>query len=82
MNLFTCPFLKLSQDYISHTKVGDKNPWNFPKMHSHMHLFDDIEAKGVTRNYNTKPNENLHGPLKTLYKLQTNFKNVGQQVCI
>jgi hypothetical protein len=43
-------------------------------------MFSDIEEKGVTRNYNTKPNENLHGPLKTAYKLRTNFKNIGDQV--
>jgi hypothetical protein len=49
-------------------------------MHSRKHLFDDIEAKGVTRNYNTKPNEKLHGPLKESYKLRTNFKDVAGQV--
>ena len=49
-------------------------------MHSRKHLFDDIEAKGVTRNYNTKPNEKLHGPLKESYKLWTNFKDVAGQV--
>ena len=26
--------------------------WDFPKMHSQLHLFDDIVAEGVTRNYN------------------------------
>ncbi|KAG1846280.1 hypothetical protein F4604DRAFT_1884179 [Suillus subluteus] len=36
--------------------------WNFPKKHASSHLFDDILAKGATRNYNTKPNEKMHGP--------------------
>ena len=45
-----------------------------------MHLFDDIKAKGVTRNFNTKPNEKMHGPLKESYQLRTNFKNVVDQV--
>ena len=31
--------------------------WDFPKMHLQLHLFDDIIAKGITRNYNTKTNE-------------------------
>jgi len=44
------------------------------------HLFDDIEAKGATRNYNTKPNEQMHGPLKDSYQNQTNFRNFTEQV--
>ncbi|KAF9011392.1 hypothetical protein BDQ17DRAFT_1183055, partial [Cyathus striatus] len=39
--------------------------WNIPKIHALLaHLFDDIEAKGVTSTYNTKLNEQAHGPLK------------------
>ncbi|KAK0484990.1 hypothetical protein IW261DRAFT_1330175 [Armillaria novae-zelandiae] len=54
--------------------------WNFPKAHSHQHLFDDIEAKGVTLNYNTKPNESMHGSFKESYQHRTNFKNVDEQI--
>ncbi|KAH9032560.1 hypothetical protein EDB85DRAFT_2233424 [Lactarius pseudohatsudake] len=54
--------------------------WNFPKMHALVHSFDDIEAKGASRNYNTKPNEKLHGPLKKTYARQTNFKNIAPQI--
>ncbi|EGN93201.1 hypothetical protein SERLA73DRAFT_126702 [Serpula lacrymans var. lacrymans S7.3] len=54
--------------------------WNFPKAHTHKHAFDDIIAKGATQNYNTKPNEKLHGPLKKLYALQMNGKQVTQQI--
>ncbi|KAK0235513.1 hypothetical protein EDD85DRAFT_792333 [Armillaria nabsnona] len=50
--------------------------WNFPKIHSHQHLVDDIMAKGVMQNYNTKPNEKMHGPLKDAYQLRTNFKEI------
>lgn len=53
--------------------------WNFPKLHALVHSFDDIVAKGVTRNYNTKPNEKLHHPLKNAY-MRTNFKDVASQV--
>ncbi|KAI9428775.1 hypothetical protein H4582DRAFT_2091022 [Lactarius indigo] len=58
-------------------KVKD---WNFPKMHALVHGFDDIEAKGASRNYNTKPNEKFHGPLRKLYLNRTNFKNVVPQI--
>ena len=44
------------------------------------HAFDDIRAKGVTRNYNTKTNEKLHGPIKDSYHLRTNFKQVADQI--
>ncbi|KAI6037443.1 hypothetical protein BKA83DRAFT_4460325 [Pisolithus microcarpus] len=57
-----------------------KKNWNFLKNHMHMHAFDDIKAKGVTRNFNTKPNKKMHGPLKEKYKKHTNFKNVAQQI--
>ena len=61
--------------------VDNKN-WNFPKLHLGTHIFDDIEAKGATRNYNTKPNEKMHGSLKDSYLLHTNFRDVAEQVCI
>ena len=57
-----------------------KGGWNFPKMHLIQHLFDDIEAKGITRNYSTKPFEKMHGPLGESYKRVTNFKDVTGQV--
>ncbi|KAK0211611.1 hypothetical protein IW262DRAFT_1301552 [Armillaria fumosa] len=59
-----------------------KNPtsWSIPKVHTQQHLFDDIIAKGATKNYNTKVNESMHGPLKKTYQTQTNFKNVSEQI--
>ena len=76
------------QEYINEASaVAEANEkemknWNFPKMHALIHSFDDIEAKGATRNYNTKPNEKLHGPIKKAYLRQTNFKDVAPQVCL
>ena len=49
-------------------------------MHLIQHLFDDIEAKGVTQNYSTKPFEKMHGPLGESYKQVMNFKDVAGQV--
>lgn len=43
-------------------------------------MFDDIQRKGVTRNFNSKPNESAHRPLKKFYMHHTNFKNVDSQV--
>ena len=62
---------------------GSEDPknWNFPKMHMLLHLFDDIVAKGATRNYNTKTNESRHRPIRRVYALLTNFKDVAEQVC-
>ena len=60
-------------------ETSDKN-WDFPKNHMFSHLFDDIMNKGVTRNYNTQPNEQMHGSLKDSNDLRINFKNVATQV--
>ncbi|KAI6143304.1 hypothetical protein BKA82DRAFT_4331247 [Pisolithus tinctorius] len=72
-------FNSLMKKYAEKTQYTGKN-WNFPKNHTRMHVFDDIEAKGVTHNFNMKPNEKMHGPLKEAYQKQTNFKNVAQQI--
>lgn len=56
--------------------------WNFPKMHSHKHLIANILQKGVTRIYNTKPNEKAHSPLKSFYQRMTNFKDITEQVSL
>ena len=53
---------------------------NVPKMHLIQHLFDDIEAKGATRNYTSKTFETMHGAMGATYLRMTNFKDVGRQV--
>ncbi|KAI6037084.1 hypothetical protein BKA83DRAFT_4040758, partial [Pisolithus microcarpus] len=72
-------FNTLMQKFSEKTENTKKN-WNFPKNHTRTHTFDDIEAKGVTRNFSTKPNEKMHGPLKEKYQRCTNFKNVTDQI--
>ncbi|KAG1758596.1 hypothetical protein EDD22DRAFT_981351 [Suillus occidentalis] len=64
-------FLK---QYINKTADIKDKGWNFLKLHMDAHLFNDIEAKGATWNYNTKPNEKMHGSLKDSYLLRTNFQ--------
>ncbi|KIJ07425.1 hypothetical protein PAXINDRAFT_164593 [Paxillus involutus ATCC 200175] len=70
----------LMHNYIEKTKDSSVKNWNFPKNHIRLHVFDDIQAKGATRNFNTKPNEKAHGPFKDSYQNRTNFKNVAQQI--
>ncbi|KAG2115634.1 hypothetical protein DEU56DRAFT_919346 [Suillus clintonianus] len=74
-------FSELMNKYIRKSQAvrPDKN-WSFPKNHLAAHLFDDIKAKGATQNYNTKPNEKCHGPLKESYQRRTNFKDVAPQI--
>ncbi|KAI6095746.1 hypothetical protein EV401DRAFT_2062414 [Pisolithus croceorrhizus] len=72
-------FNVLMQRFSEKTENVKKN-WNFPKNHMHMHVFDDIKAKGVTWNFSTKPNEKMHGPLKEKYQRCTNFQNVAEQI--
>lgn len=56
--------------------------WNFIKMHLQLHAYEDILAKGATHNYNTKPNEKLHRPLRDIYHERTNFRDVARQVLL
>ncbi|KAJ6480393.1 hypothetical protein C8R45DRAFT_1054375 [Mycena sanguinolenta] len=58
----------------------DEKDFNFPKMHAHQHLFDDIRRKGVGRNFGTKIDEALHGSARATYLRQTNFKDVAPQI--
>ncbi|KAG2085342.1 uncharacterized protein F5147DRAFT_793714 [Suillus discolor] len=57
-----------------------KLDWNFPKTHLWKHVVRDIRLKGVARNYSTRPNEKLHGPLKDTYHRRTNGKDTATQI--
>ncbi|KAG1744575.1 uncharacterized protein EDB91DRAFT_1236508 [Suillus paluster] len=71
---------ELLDRYIEDTAEICEKSWNFPKKHLSTHLFDDIEVKGVSQNYSTKPNEKMHGLLKDTYQDRTNFKNFAEQI--
>ncbi len=75
--VFLKKFAELSKD--SEILTPQKN-WNFPKNHMHAHVYEDIRRKGVTKNYNTKYSESMHGPLKVSYQLRSNFKEPEAQV--
>ncbi|KAF9024771.1 hypothetical protein BDP27DRAFT_1248625 [Rhodocollybia butyracea] len=66
-------------DSLTYGTVFEKS-WNFIKLHYHVHLYDDIQSKGVLRGFSTKPNEKVHGPLRKIYHDRTNFKNVAEQI--
>ena len=72
----------MRQEYISTTEYDSEKSWNFPKNHTHAHMFSGILAKGVTRGYNTKVNEGMHGPLKDSYQLHLNFHDFEEQVLL
>ncbi|KAG1824182.1 hypothetical protein EV424DRAFT_1471936 [Suillus variegatus] len=60
--------------------VGLKLDWDFPKAHLWKHATRDIRMKGAVRNYSTRPNEKLHGPLKEAYERQSNGKDIADQI--
>jgi len=57
-----------------------KENWDFPKAHLWKHVVRDIQRKGVSQNYSTRPNEGMHKPLKDAYHDHTNNKDVANQV--
>ncbi|KAF7969796.1 hypothetical protein HWV62_25973 [Athelia sp. TMB] len=65
---------------VAGTEYADKDWGGIIKLHYWTHVFDEILAKGVSRNFNTKPNEKLHGPLKKHYLRRTNFKDIAPQI--
>ncbi|KAG1897928.1 uncharacterized protein F5891DRAFT_1241093 [Suillus fuscotomentosus] len=73
-------FSEMMDEYIAQSHPETNKNWNFPKKHLVSHAFDDILAKGVTRNYSTKPNEKMHGSLQKINLQRTNFKNVASQI--
>ncbi|KAI0324005.1 hypothetical protein GY45DRAFT_1314512 [Cubamyces sp. BRFM 1775] len=79
MELYAKGLIKFS-DTIKYGEEHPEKNWNFPKGHTQQHVLDDIGAKGVTKNFNGKLFEKLHGPVKEIYDRQTNFKNVDVQI--
>ncbi|KAG2157658.1 uncharacterized protein EDB93DRAFT_1238515 [Suillus bovinus] len=73
-------FSAILHQYINKTADENGKIWNYPKLHMDLHIFDDVEAKGATRNYNMKPNKKMHSLLKDSYLLQTNFHDVAEQI--
>ncbi|KAG2111377.1 hypothetical protein BD769DRAFT_1392097 [Suillus cothurnatus] len=73
-------FSMLMDLYIEKLQPETGKSWNFLRKHLLMHLFDNIFAKGVTQNYNTKVNEKMHGPLRAIYLWRTNFRDVAPQI--
>lgn len=66
-----------------HNMDYSEKDWNFIKNHQWKHFFaDDLPAKGVSKNFSTKINESMHGPLKEVFQRRSNFKNIEEHVCI
>lgn len=53
----------------------------FPKIHLLLHhAYNDIQEKGSTLGYSTKPFEKMHGSIHGIYQHQPNFRDVDKQV--
>ena len=71
--------VKLIDNAIQMRGPNRQKSWKFPKFHLLGHAFDSIDEKGVTTNYNTKPNEHEHGETRITFE-SGNQKDVGAQV--
>ncbi|KAF9218729.1 hypothetical protein BS17DRAFT_719742, partial [Gyrodon lividus] len=71
-------FQKCLQHYLDIQGNAQTN-WNFQKVYSPKHAFQDIHEKGASRNFSTQQNEGQHHTLIHAYQLQTNNKNVADQ---
>ena len=69
---------KAINDAIWTRGPNQQKSWRFPKFHLLSHAFDGISEKGVTSNYNTKPNEHEHGKTRITFE-SGNWKDVGEQ---
>ncbi|KAF9231165.1 hypothetical protein BU15DRAFT_90973 [Melanogaster broomeanus] len=76
-------FSKELEKYISCAEKsnieGLKLDWDFPKVHLWKHVVRDIQSKGAARNYSTRPNEGMHGPLHEAYQRRSNGRDVASQ---
>ena len=57
---------------------GQKS-WKFPKFHLLSYAFDGIGEKGVTANYNMKPNKHEHRATRMTFE-SGNWKDIVAQV--
>ncbi|KAH9888565.1 hypothetical protein C8Q73DRAFT_776637 [Cubamyces lactineus] len=80
LRLYANELVKYSQTIKEYSDAFPGKNWNFPKCHTHQHIVDDVMEKGVTKNFNTKPFEKMHGIIKGIYQDQTNFKDVEAQI--
>ncbi|KAI0741275.1 hypothetical protein C8Q80DRAFT_1259743 [Daedaleopsis nitida] len=71
---------KLAKGINVRSELVRYKSWEFPKGHTYAHLFLDIIAKGSSKGTDTRPNEGLHGPIKEIYLLRTNFRDVAGQI--
>ena len=71
--------IKEVKESLRTTQENGQKSWNFPKFGMLAHAFTGIHDKGVTLNYNTKPNEHEHKWTRYVY-LHGRKRGVDQQV--
>ncbi|KAI0644335.1 hypothetical protein C8Q79DRAFT_913714 [Trametes meyenii] len=80
LRMIVTGLLKYTKAIQEYSEVHPEKSWNFPKNHTHQHLPFDIIGKGVSKGFNTKNSEKMHGILKEIYTDQTNFKDIYAQI--
>src|SRR5260221_11804567 len=70
--------LKLIDKGMRTRGPDQQKSWKFPKFNLLSHAFSGISEKGVTANYNTKPNEHEHGETRIMFE-SGNRKDVAAQ---
>ncbi|KAG2112896.1 hypothetical protein DEU56DRAFT_934861 [Suillus clintonianus] len=73
-------FTGLMDKYIEDTAEMSEKSWNSPRNTFRPISLTTLRRKVFSRNYSTKPNEKMHGPLKDAYQDRTNFKNFAEQI--
>ncbi|KIJ30780.1 hypothetical protein M422DRAFT_267613 [Sphaerobolus stellatus SS14] len=72
-------FLTKYEKWCKNVTKEHGKKFNYPKHHNLMHLPEDIQNKGCTENYSTRPGEGLQQEVQQAYS-QTNFKNTESQI--
>ncbi|KIJ24430.1 hypothetical protein M422DRAFT_274777 [Sphaerobolus stellatus SS14] len=67
------------RDILKNVTKEHGKKFNYPKHHNLMHLPEDIQNKGCTENYSTRPSEGFQQEVQQAYS-QTNFKNTESQI--
>ncbi|KIJ51954.1 hypothetical protein M422DRAFT_243526 [Sphaerobolus stellatus SS14] len=72
-------FLIKYEKWCKKVTKNHRKTFNYPKHHNLIHLPEDVENKGCTENYSTRPGEEFQQEVQQAYK-QINFKDTGSQI--
>ncbi|KAF8582945.1 hypothetical protein K439DRAFT_1349884, partial [Ramaria rubella] len=67
------------EQYCAHVMKEYGKNYNYPKHHGLTHLAQDLQRKGATENYTTRPGKGFQQEVQQAYD-QTNFRDTEQQM--